>query len=239
MSTINILRQLKSKLKKYDIDESFGPGFTNQYLSYSPDDETDVDNVASIDTPYKTHFSIPVPKGKKAGSNYVFGEAKKTDKNDVDDIPADDEADMAVKAADQEVDDTGVDKDMTGDIPTGDTGVSGNVTGNIPAGTGMNIPGLEQEEEKTSTELGRIYELKKIYSRLTSIESYLGNESGSELLEIRNCVSQAIELFEIVSSNFNSYKEKLDEIIVMYYKFILEIYESVKNIYRRQENLGD
>ena len=99
--------------------------------------------------------------------------------------------------------------------------------------------GMQEEEEKTPTELGRIYELKKIYTRLTSIESYLGNESDQELLEIRNYVSQGIELFEIVSSNFDSYKDRMNEIIVMYYKFILEVYESVKRYYSSQKQSGD
>jgi len=87
------------------------------------------------------------------------------------------------------------------------------------------------QEQKTASELGRIYELKKIYTRLTSIESYLGNESSQELLEIRNYVSQSIELFEIIAANFDSFKEKLDEVIVMYYKFLIEVYGSVKNYY--------
>lgn len=99
--------------------------------------------------------------------------------------------------------------------------------------------GMPEEEEKDPTEIGRIYELKKIYSRLTALEGYLGDESNKELIEIRSYVSQAIELFEIVSSNFNSYKDKLQEIIVMYYKFIKEIYSQVKEIYRKQSSLGE
>jgi len=121
---------------------------------------------------------------------------------------------------------------MGGDDMAGmgaDAGIGGDM--------GMGMPG--EEEEKSPSEIGRLYELKKIYSRLTSIEAYLGNESEQELLEIRNHVSQGIALFELVSSNFDSYKDKLNEIIVMYYKFLLEVYKSVKNFYAKEKKSGD
>jgi len=92
--------------------------------------------------------------------------------------------------------------------------------------------GFGQEEEPLSKQdLGRTYELKKIYTRLTAIESYLSNESDPELLEIQKTVHQAIKLFEVISSNFDSYMEKIDGIIIMYYKFIDEVYKKVKQHY--------
>lgn len=123
-----------------------------------------------------------------------------------------------------------------GDAAAGDPSMGGDMGGDMG---GMGDIGGQEEEEKTAGEIGRIYELKKIYSRLTSIESYLGNESDQELLEIRNYVSKGIELFEIISANFNSYKDKLDEIIVTYYKFLMEVYDTVKKYYSKQKNSGD
>ena len=114
---------------------------------------------------------------------------------------------------------------------------TGEYDGNVGAGDpgyDMNMMGIPQEEEKDPTEIGRIYELKKIYSRLTAMEGYLADTSDPWLLEVRNYVAQAIELFEVVSSNFNSYKDKLDEIVITYYKFIKEVYEHVKDYYRKQ-----
>jgi len=238
MSATNILQQIQTTLtKKYnsdvevrsDLDELFGPGFVNQY----PDSDSDADptQANAVDVPYKTTIPGPLPnssKGKR--NNFPLGEA--------DGIDTEKEtmavADKALDAADSSgVEPSGdVDGDVGGDdMNMGDVGGVGGMDN-----MGM---GLGEEEEKTPTELGRIYELKKIYTRLTSIESYLGNESDQELLEIRNYVSQGIELFEIVSANFNSYKDRLNEIIVMYYKFILEVYSSVKNFYSKQTNSGD
>ncbi len=282
MSVTNILQQIQSTLtKKYnsdvdiqssDVDEMFGPGFVNQYAN-STDDDVDVTDAGTVDVPYTTSRPIPVPKGKKAGSNYLpFGEAKKEedspdDEDDEDDVSADDEADMASQAAEEEIEDaTGDDlevgdeeiaageEEMAGgeeeeaageeDISGGDMGDTGNDMGDSAMGdSAMGDAGMgdmggmgQEEEEKSSGEIGRIYELKKIYTRLTSIEAYLSDESDKEILDIRSYVSQGIELFEIVSANFNSYEKKLDEIIVIYYKFLMEVYKSVKDFYSSKKN---
>lgn len=281
----SILTQLQnsltSKIKVDEVEEMFGPGgFTSHYASYSDDEEqTDVPNTSSVDTPFTTNRPIKPPKGKKAGSNYVpfpatatgesaMLEAKKKKKDSDEDLEAD--ADMAASAAEEDTEEATGESDEEvslddiegggDDMPAGGEagaempadGEMGSADGGMDAAGGGDMAGMgdmgdmgtagmpgQEEEQKTSGELGRIYELKKIYSRLTSIESYLANESSKELGEIRLNVSQAIELFEIVSSNFDSYKEKLDEIIVMYYKFIMEAYESVRDFYKREAAKND
>jgi hypothetical protein len=103
---------------------------------------------------------------------------------------------------------------------------------------GMGQPLPEEDTSKTPSDLGRIYELKKIYVRLTVIEAFLTESSDSELIEARTIVSKAIELFEILASNLSSYKpprapeETLDEIIVQYYMFLEKVYESVAKYYK-------
>ena len=104
---------------------------------------------------------------------------------------------------------------------------------------GMGDLGMgEEEEEKSPHELGRIYEMKKIYSRLTAIETYLAAEADPELSEIRGYVSQSIELFEIVASNIDSYRDKMDDIIISYYKFLKEVYFKIKDYYKEKSS-GD
>ena len=121
-----------------------------------------------------------------------------------------------------------------------DPSMGGGMEGGMGGGMGM-----EQEDplaSKTPSELGRIYELKKIYTRLTTIESYLSESSEPELLRMRLLVSKSIELFEILASNIPVYKppkapkERLDEIIVMYYKFLKQVYESVAKYYKSQNS---
>jgi len=118
--------------------------------------------------------------------------------------------------------------------PEGDTGGIGDMgmdaSGNMPGvegGAGM--PGMgEQEEKLTSNQLGRVYELKKIYSRLASVESFISRTTDDSILEIRKLVSQSIDLFELVISNFDQYKDKVDEIIVTFYEFLDVVYGSLK-----------
>jgi hypothetical protein len=58
----------------------------------------------------------------------------------------------------------------------------------------------------TTSQIGKVYELKKIYSRLSSVESFLSRTTDDKILEIRKMVSKAIDLFELVISNFEQYK---------------------------------
>lgn len=102
-------------------------------------------------------------------------------------------------------------------------------------GMGMNAFGMPEEEPKEPKELGRTYELKKIYTRLVSIESYLSSSSDETLIKLRNYVSRAIELFQLLISNIDSYKDKIDDIIVTYYKFLELVYNLLKQYYKNKE----
>jgi len=104
-------------------------------------------------------------------------------------------------------------------------------------GVGMGMPG--EEEPRTSSEIGRIYELKKIYSRLISIESHLSSSSDTSLLKLRSYVSKAIDLFETLASNLDSFMEELDNIIVMFYKFLEVAYNLLKKNYEAKGKEDD
>ena len=130
------------------------------------------------------------------------------------------------------------DPSMNAEQPGGDMGGDMGDMGD-EAGGDMGMGGAGAEEEKSPHDLGRIYELKKIYTRLTSIESYLASEADPELTEIRRYVSQSIELFEILASNIDSYKEKMDDIIISYYKFLKEIYFKIRDYYKDKTSGGN
>jgi len=238
MSLNNILDKLQDLLnnKLTDLNpvklDEFGPGFTNQYpqttssfSTFDADDEVDVPDVSSVDVPYTTSRAIPVPKGKKGGSNYLPFESAA--------IRAIKEAEVE-KEKEVEVDNTPTEPDLPEDDTVDQRNMDQDMGGmNQDMNLGMGIGG-EEEEKKSAGELGRIYELKKIYARLTAIEIYLASESSKELLQVRGYVSQSIELFEVISANFDSYTEKLDEIIIMFYKFLLEVYANVKDYYKKE-----
>jgi len=92
------------------------------------------------------------------------------------------------------------------------------------------MPGMEPP--KTAEQIGRIFELKKIYSRLLAIQSQLSFSSDLILLRIRKFITKSIELFELLISNVDSFKEEIDSIIVDYYNFIQEVYNLMERYYK-------
>jgi|WetSurSiteA1Bulk_404760.scaffolds.fasta_scaffold02022_4 hypothetical protein len=137
----------------------------------------------------------------------------------------------------------GVDVMGGGDL-TGDPNIPGTDPNAMPPGTDPNsmagglgaMPGMDTmgQQTLTSSEIGRVYELKKIYSRLTSIESYLSSSTDEALLHLRTIVSRAIDLFDLVIINFTQYKEQIDEIIVMFYKFVDITYALLRDYYAHE-----
>jgi len=102
---------------------------------------------------------------------------------------------------------------------------------------GQPVPGTEMipgQEIQDPEYLGKIYELKKIYSRLVSVESFLDSESDPALLKLRNYVSQSIELFQMLINNISTFRETIDKLIVIYYKFLLEVYEIMRGYYKKE-----
>jgi len=129
--------------------------------------------------------------------------------------------------------------EMPADPSMADPAAAGGAGGADLAGMGGEmggIPGMEQTEPLTSTEIGRVYELKKIYSRLTSVESFLTETEGADksLLNLRKFVSQGINLFEVVIVNFTQFKDKVDPIIVTFYEFIDMVYGTLRKYYKNQ-----
>jgi len=181
---LTVLQQLQTK---FDIqnqqvmsgEQVYGPGFYGHYAANVDKDEViDVPNVP--DVYYPTYWPFALPKGKKAGSNYLpFGEQDLTNGNE------------------------------------------------LPSDTS------EDQEEKKWQKVTRSYELKKIYSRLTAIDSFLSTDSNPTILKVRNYVINAMDLFKLVISNFSSFEEQIDEIIVMFYKFIDGVYDVVRDIYKK------
>jgi len=101
---------------------------------------------------------------------------------------------------------------------------------------GAGMPGQE-EEKLSSSEIGRVYELKKIYARLSSVETYLSRATDQSILELRKFVAQSINLFEVVISNYRQFKEKVDDIIVQFYEFLDVVYTSLRKYYKDMQDV--
>lgn len=89
-------------------------------------------------------------------------------------------------------------------------------------------------EIKTSTELGRIYELNKIYYRLYTINKFLKNVSDEKLQSIKKMVSEAFDIYRLILNNIDSYKDKVDDIILKYYEFISNLVLIIDDYYKNQ-----
>ncbi len=125
------------------------------------------------------------------------------------------------------------DPNAAGDVAP-DPGMGGDMAMDPGMGGAGMDPGMGGEEVLSPLDIGRAYELKKIHKRLTSLESYLSTIADIELIKLRNVVLEALELFQIVISNFSSYKDTIDEVIVMFYQFTDGCYEVFKNYLREK-----
>ncbi len=117
-------------------------------------------------------------------------------------------------------------------MPGADASLAG--FGGVPGA----FPGMSPEEytQKSAEEIGRIYEFKKIYARLLAIEEHLATSSDEILLKLKNYVSKVIELFETVISNIEPFKEKIDDIIIIFYKFLESTYAIIRKYYKMKRD---
>lgn len=110
----------------------------------------------------------------------------------------------------------------------------GGMPGDLGMG-GMGMPGMPEETgPETASEVGRRYELKKIYSRLISLDSHLAGSTDENLLKLKFVVSQAIEVFDVLVSNIKLFKDKIDSIIVIYYDFLERVYGILNKYYEKK-----
>jgi hypothetical protein len=128
--------------------------------------------------------------------------------------------------------DMSAEPDMGGDPGMGAMGVDPGMDPN------MAMPGTE--EPKNPTELGRTYEMKKIYSRLVAMNQYLADEMSPKIYKTKQSIAKSIDLFAVIGANPESYTDRIDEIIVGYYKFLEAAYKIVKSYYKGEsKNVGD
>ncbi len=81
------------------------------------------------------------------------------------------------------------------------------------------------------TDIGKAYTMKQIYYKLLSIYNILNQSTQSILLKQSNNVKQAIDLFNLVVTNPTAYKENMDNIITMFYKYLNRLYDLLEKYY--------
>jgi len=87
---------------------------------------------------------------------------------------------------------------------------------------------------KSNIDLGRLYLMKKIYVKLVSLRDNLKSLSSTELEESKDLINSAIEHFSDVVNNYELYKDKIDNILDIYQKFIVTICNEISDILDNQ-----
>lgn len=98
----------------------------------------------------------------------------------------------------------------------------------------------EEDEEAIDTEeqlstVDKVYRLKKIYAKLIAISRLLEYHSDEKYDTLRDEVLEAIDLFHIIVSNFDSFKDKIDDIIKSYYKLLQSSIEELERLSNSKE----
>ena len=96
-------------------------------------------------------------------------------------------------------------------------------------GGGMGMPG---EEQLKPVDINRMYELKKIHSRLVTIENLLATSEDIASIKVKQIILQASDLFQHVILNFDQYKERIDDIIIEFYKFLDYLYSTIVDYFK-------
>jgi hypothetical protein len=78
--------------------------------------------------------------------------------------------------------------------------------------------------------LGRIYELKKIYTKLLSISKLLDSRSDIKYSELEKETDDALDMFHVISLNLDKFQPKIDDIIVEFYRFIKRALEELEQL---------
>ena len=108
---------------------------------------------------------------------------------------------------------------------------TGGMGGAIDPMTGMPMPG----GGTVYTAIGRAYKLKEIFDKLTRIKNYLRDSNNEQLSKMYKDADKSFEMYKLVINNLKTYKEKVDDLIIMYYELIKIMLEKIKNTLNEKE----
>lgn len=189
----------------------------------------------SIPSTFRSHIGGWLPKDKFIDLpqaqdpvpyvTHVPMEGEITKEADEKEAPLPKLPDEAKEDKDLEFSDSGADSGLE------DPGMGADVGMGADAGMGMEDP---KEQKLSANQIGRVYELKKIYTRLISIEGYLNRATDDEtIVDLRKKIGESINLYEVVITNYDQYKENIDEIIIQYYKFLDKVHENLNKYFKK------
>ena len=156
-----------------------------------------------------------------------------------------DESNDEEKDKTEEVDDNNVNNANMGEQdPNQDpNNMNGNIDPNDPnaqmqdpnamAG-GTDMYGQPMQPDYTPPEIGKIFILKKIYTRMISLNNYMDNFSERKLLSLKNKMREATELFKMIIDNFDRFKGNMDDIIKYYRLFLITVIKELDEFLKKK-----
>lgn len=96
-------------------------------------------------------------------------------------------------------------------------------------------PKVEETPEEKINNLGRVFRLKKIYSRLISLSKILDNFSDVIYEDLKKKIIESIDIFHLIISNFDQFKDQIDDIINKYYNFLKNAVSELETLSKKEK----
>lgn len=106
--------------------------------------------------------------------------------------------------------------------------------GGIDPMTGQPMPGGDNGAEPF-TALGRAFKLKEIFTTIHTLNKILKKQSDEDLLVLSTQLDKAFDLFKLIVNNLKSYKDQIDNIIIMYYTLLKSVSDEMTKILREKK----
>lgn len=151
----------------------------------------------------------------------LYEQAQEEKKESISEEPTDE--------SDEDVNPAGGGEEEMGEEPSDEN------TGDPEGDEGDEIGGSESEEGSVD-KVGRMYELKRIHYRLINIQTILDSYVDEKLEQIKDNVGRALELFKMVVDNYDKYESRVDDIILIYYDFLNQVYTKVNQLIKPIKN---
>jgi len=101
--------------------------------------------------------------------------------------------------------------------------------------TDFGPPSSDVNNDDKKKRIMRVYELKKLFNRLNAFSNLLLDKVGTRyskiFLQYHGHIEKSKELLKLVIDNLSAYKEKLDDIIIEYYKFLKQLSKELTILY--------
>lgn len=94
----------------------------------------------------------------------------------------------------------------------------------------MGQPVLPGQEVMSLSDIGKIYVMKKIYSRLISLDDLLADMSSPKFDPYKEKVKESIDIFHTIVANFAQFRPEIDDFITLFQELIYNCLEELDKL---------